>query len=117
MSKRAEPYAGIFAHIDFPDYKYKEYPKYVIRPNDKKKLIVASHAEELAFLQELPEGAEMPPDPVVRERDDLAAKLAIMQQEMNALKLKMAETAQPQAPPPMPPPEQKSPVKQGALSK
>lgn len=52
MAKARQQYLGVYGNIDFPDYKFEEYPKVVGYRDDKKTdpIIVADAKEEVEFI-------------------------------------------------------------------
>jgi hypothetical protein len=84
-------YQGVFAKIEFPPYKYVEYPKW-IQNNEGKDVIVQSQQEELRVRGEL-----VSADAVIgieAERDLLAKQVAELQARLE----KMAPPEAPKAP-------------------
>lgn len=72
----AAPFAGVFEKMEFPPYKFVEYPKWITLA-DKSRRLVQNQREELALVAEISEdGAK---DPVVE------AKIAAEQREAKAL--------------------------------
>lgn len=52
MAKHRQQYLGVFEHMDFPEYKFEEYPKVVGYRDEKKQvpIVVANPKEEVEFI-------------------------------------------------------------------
>lgn len=78
---------GIYSHIKFPAYEYKEYPKWVTKPNGQK-VVVQDAREELLTAAE-PSGVDVENvNPIVAERDKLAQEVAMLRAQMAADRVK-----------------------------
>lgn len=86
----SQTYSGPYAHIKFPGYVFKEYPKWIKGPLGKP-IIVKNQQEEVQNQFETINGIELPADPLVRERDALAGQVAILKQENAAKDLMFQE--------------------------
>ena len=87
MAKRQQVFEGPYMNIDFPDYEFQEYPKWVkTRRTDADgksiMVIVNSKNEELKLIDEIVPIEEL--DSVQLERDLLAKNLDLAQQETRA---------------------------------
>ena len=87
MAKARQQYLGVYENMDFPDYKFQEYPKVVGYKDDKKKdpIIVASPKEEVEFITTGFPGAH------VSREDELQAELDRKAMELDAAKQQLAE--------------------------
>jgi hypothetical protein len=91
----SEQFKGIYGKIEFPPYKFAEYPKMVTLADGVTQRIVANQREELALIAELgPDG--MHQDPVVEakikaenEAGTLRAQLQKRDEEFAELKAKL----------------------------
>lgn len=70
-------------NMDFPDYEFKEYPKWVTLKNGKQ-VIAANQHEELRLLSMVEEDGSDVLDPVAAERDALAEKVAELNDKLAA---------------------------------
>ncbi len=98
---------GIYASMKFPDYKYQEYPKWVVK-NTGERIVVSNQAEELRVRSEIPEErpqteVERERNAISKERDELAQQIAKLHEEMSILKNQALPKA-PAALPPLPTP-------------
>lgn len=71
---------GIYESHDFPTYTFQEYPKMVKLANGET-IVVHSKNEELRRMADIV-GAPATDDPIVQERDALAAKVAELQAQL-----------------------------------
>lgn len=93
---------GVYASMKFPPYKYHEYPKRVFDCRGQR-VSVADQAAELRVKAEIPEArpqteVERERDAIVSERDALANQVLKMQEDMAAMRAKMAPPAAPVPP-------------------
>jgi hypothetical protein len=77
----------IFSNMEFPAYRFQEYPKWITL-GDGRRVIVESAKEELTEISKEPPQAS---NPLVDERNALAAKVAERDQELADLKAKLAK--------------------------
>jgi|FreactcultuFSWF8_1027224.scaffolds.fasta_scaffold00975_5 hypothetical protein len=87
-------YKGVYAKINFPPYKFSEFPK-AVKNWDGKTVIVNNQREELAHIASQPDAE---PDPVLVEKNNLAEQLAKQTVEMEAMKKQLADLLAAQAP-------------------
>lgn len=82
MAKAKQSYLGVFEHMDFPDYKFQEYPKVVgYRDEAKRDPIVVNDArEEVEFITTGSPGAHIP------REEELEAELKKRQVELEEAK-------------------------------
>lgn len=86
----SQTYAGPYAHMKFPPYVFKEYPKWITR-EDGKRMLVKNQQEEIQNQMEVIDGKAQIADPVVRERDALAGQVALFKSQGEAKDLLLAE--------------------------
>jgi hypothetical protein len=79
---------SVFEKMKFPPYSFREYPK-MIRTSEGKEIIVQTQREELAFAAL--GGTKYEEDPVVAEKNRLAAEVAIKDQALAEMQAQMAE--------------------------
>ena len=98
MSRRQAPYAGVYENIDFPEYRYQEFPKMLLDPDGKplrdehgKEIIVNSIHEELRAM----DGRKTLASPAKRESEieNLKLELAAKDAEIAKLAPKTAKPA------------------------
>ena len=82
MAKAKQSYLGVFENMDFPDYKFQEYPKVVgYRDEAKRDPIVVNDArEEVEFITTGSPGAHIP------REEELEAELKKRQVELEEAK-------------------------------
>jgi hypothetical protein len=87
MAKAKQQYLGVYENMDFPDYKFMEYPKVVGYRDDKKNIpiIVADAREEVEFITTGSPGAH------ISREDELQAELERKAVELEAAKKQLAE--------------------------
>lgn len=87
MAKARQQYLGVYENIDFPEYKFQEYPKVVGYKDEKKKepIIVADAREEVEFITTGSPGAH------ISREDELQAELDRKAMELEAAKKQLAE--------------------------
>jgi len=87
MARQRQPYMGIYENMDFPPYKYEEYPKVVGYRDEKKRdpIIVADPREEVEFITKGAPGAH------ISREDELQAELERKAVELEAAKKQLAE--------------------------
>lgn len=98
MASAKHIYMGIYENMEFPEYEFRAYPKWVkTRRKDADgnpiSVVVESQAEELRLIDELVPVEEA--DAVAKERDQLAEQNLRMAKELAELRAK----AEPSAPP------------------
>jgi len=84
---KAKAYLGVFEHMEFPDYKFEEYPK-VVGYRDKERMtpiIVNDAKEEIDFITTGGPGA------VKTKEDELKAELDRKQLELDQAKMMLEE--------------------------
>ena len=89
MAKQRQQYLGVYENMDFPDYKYSEYPKVVGYRDDKKKdpIIVADAKEEVEFITTGAPGAHKTrEDELNEELERKALELEIAKKELETIK-------------------------------
>jgi hypothetical protein len=88
-------YEGTFGRLDFPDYQYREFPKWA-RKGGKEQLVY-SKKEELDFLTNTPaDSGNLTPEalhPLQAENQDLAQAVADKDAEIAKLREQLAKTA------------------------
>lgn len=87
MAKARQQYLGVYENIDFPAYKFQEYPK-VVGYKDEKKLdpiIVGDAREEVEFITTGSPGAH------ISREDELQAELDRKAMELEAARKQLAE--------------------------
>ena len=88
MKKAPKPFMGQYENMDFPEYKFQEFPKMVLLkeplPDGTTSIIVNSHAEELRAVEEIVQVKTF--DNVVAQRDNLQKLLEETQKQLAALK-------------------------------
>lgn len=100
------PYQGVYASMDFPPYVYKEFPKYVKRPDGREK-VCENAREELDFMADAVD-TRQPPSALEAERDKLASTLEDKDAELAAANSAIAQlkaemkALEAKAPPPAP---------------
>ena len=87
MARARQQYMGVYENMDFPEYKFQEYPKVVGYKDDKKKepIIVADAREEVEFITTGSPGAH------ISREDELQAELDRKAMELEAAKKQLAE--------------------------
>lgn len=80
---KVRPYLGVYENMEFPEYKFQEYPKVVGYKDDKKQvpIIVGDAKEEVEFITKGEPGA------FKSREDELEAEL-----ERKAVELELAKT-------------------------
>jgi ribosomal protein L5 len=102
VTKQPKPYMGVYESIDFPEYKYQEYPKMLyLKEKDEhgnpKQKIVYNQAEELRAIDEIVPIKDY--NAVAEEKRKLEEQLAIAQKQLEGLTAqKPAEEAKPASP-------------------
>jgi len=85
--KAPKPFAGLYETMEFPEYKYQEYPKYVkLKKRDEQgrdHIIVNNHAEELRAIEDLVTVSTF--DTVLRAKEKAEQELAVLQKQLTAL--------------------------------
>ena len=85
--KAPKPYAGLYETMEFPEYKYQEYPKYVkLKKKDEQgrdHMIVNNHAEELRAIEDLVTVSTF--DTVLRAKEKAESELLLLQRQLDAL--------------------------------
>jgi hypothetical protein len=87
MAKARQQFLGVYENMDFPPYKFEEYPK-VVGYRDVKKtdpIIVADAREEVEFITKGSPGAH------ISREDELQAELERKAVELEAAKKQLAE--------------------------
>lgn len=87
MAKARQQYLGVYENIDFPAYKFQEYPK-VVGYKDEKKLdpiIVGDAREEVEFITTGSPGAH------ISREEELQAELDRKAMELEAARKQLAE--------------------------
>jgi hypothetical protein len=87
MSKTPLPYAGVYEKLDFPEYRYQEYPK-MVRLKKKNEhgqdhVIVHNHAEELRAVEEIVTVSTF--DTVLKQKEVAEQQLALLQKQLSAM--------------------------------
>jgi hypothetical protein len=87
MAKARQQYLGVYENMDFPDYKFEEYPKVVGYRDEKKTIpiIVGNAKEEVEFITTGSPGAH------ISREDELQAELERKAVELEAAKKQLAE--------------------------
>lgn len=87
MARAKQQFMGVFENMDFPEYKFQEYPKVVGYKDEKKKdpIIVADAREEVEFITTGSPGAH------ISREDELQAELDRKAMELEAAKKQLAE--------------------------
>jgi hypothetical protein len=85
--KAPKPYTGLYETMEFPEYKYQEYPKYVkLKKKDEQgrdHLIVNNHAEELRAVEEIVTVSTF--DTVLKAKEKVEQELALLQKQLAVL--------------------------------
>ncbi len=87
MAKARQQFLGVYANMEFPEYKFEEYPK-VVGYRDEKKcdpIIVADAKEEVQFITTGSPGAH------ISREDELQAELERKAVELEQAKKQLAE--------------------------
>lgn len=84
---RANLFLGVYGNMDFPDYKFSEYPKVVGYRDEKKEnpIIVLNPKEELEFISNGEKGV------FVSAEDELKAELARKDVELELARKQLEE--------------------------
>jgi hypothetical protein len=87
MAKARQQFLGVYENMDFPDYKFVEYPKVVGYRDEKKTdpIIVADAKEEVEFITTGSPGAH------ISREDELQAELERKAVELEQAKKQLAE--------------------------
>lgn len=87
MAKAKQNFLGVFEHMDFPEYKFQEYPKVVGYSDEAKQkpIIVNDAREEVEFITTGSPGAHIP------REEELAAELKLRETELAEAKKMLAE--------------------------
>ena len=87
MAKARQQYLGVYANMEFPEYKFEEYPKVVGYRDEKKSdpIIVADAREEVQFITTGSPGAH------ISREDELQAELERKAVELEQAKKMLAE--------------------------
>ena len=87
MAKAKQQFLGVFENMDFPEYKYQEYPKVVgYRDEGKRDPIIVNNArEEVDFITTGSPGAHIP------REEELQAELKKRETELEEAKKLLAE--------------------------
>jgi hypothetical protein len=87
MARAKQQFLGVFENMDFPDYKFEEYPKVVGYRDDKKRdpIIVANAKEEVEFITTGSPGAH------ISREEEMQAELDRKVMELEAAKKQLAE--------------------------
>ena len=87
MARARQQYMGVYENMDFPEYKFQEYPKVVGYKDEKKRepIIVADAREEVEFITTGSPGAH------ISREDELQAELDRKAMELEAAKKQLAE--------------------------
>ena len=82
-----KPYLGVYEHMEFPEYQFREYPKMVhVKSPETGKVeerVVHNRAEELRAIDEIVQVKTY--DAVVKEKEELQAKLKLLEAQSAAL--------------------------------
>lgn len=91
------PFTGVYGNMEFPEYKFQEFPKLLKLPSGRE-VRVDNQREELNAIAEDEQIPKHDLSPVVAERDELAGKLAeaqdnhaAAQTELEKLQAELAE--------------------------
>jgi hypothetical protein len=87
MAKARQQYLGVYENMDFPDYKFEEYPKVVGYRDEKKTvpIIVGNAKEEVEFITTGSPGAH------ISREEELQAELDRAAMELEVAKKQLAE--------------------------
>ena len=87
MARQKQQFLGVYENMDFPPYKYEEYPKVVGYRDEKKRdpIIVADAKEEVQFITTGSPGAH------ISREEELQAELDRKAVELEAAKKMLAE--------------------------
>lgn len=87
MAKARQQFLGVYENMDFPDYKFQEYPKVVGYRDEKKTdpIIVGDARDEVAFITTGSPGAH------ISREDELQAELDRRAVELEEAKRQLAE--------------------------
>ena len=115
MSKPV-PYGGPYAQMEFPEYRYRDYPKMLvgkdgkplINPADGKEWVVNSATEELRAMSEVEVG--LTPVKAESEIKSLQNEKAALESQLEKLQRELAQMAQAAAPAQDTPPPEDPPI-------
>ncbi len=87
MAKARQQFLGVYENMDFPPYKFEEYPKVVGYRDEKKRdpIVVADAKEEVEFITTGSPGAH------ISREDELQAELERKAMELEVAKKQLAE--------------------------
>lgn len=87
MARQKQQFLGVYENMDFPPYKYEEYPKVVGYRDEKKRdpIIVADAKEEVQFITTGSPGAH------ISREEELQAELDRKAVELETAKKMLAE--------------------------
>ena len=87
MAKTRQQFLGVYANMEFPEYKFEEYPKVVGYRDEKKNdpIIVADAKEEVQFITTGSPGAH------ISREDELQAELDRKAVELEQARKQLAE--------------------------
>lgn len=87
MARAKQQFLGVFENMDFPDYKFQEYPKVVGYKDEKKRepIIVADAREEVEFITTGSPGAH------ISREEELQAELDRKAMELEVARKQLAE--------------------------
>jgi len=87
MAKARQQFLGVYENMDFPPYKFEEYPKVVGYRDEKKRdpIVVADAKEEVEFITTGSPGAH------ISREDELQAELERKATELEVAKKQLAE--------------------------
>lgn len=89
MARQNQPFLGVFERVDFPPYKFEEYPKVVGYRDEKKHdpIIVSNAKEEVEFITTGAPGAHKTrEDELNEELTRKALELEIAKKELETIK-------------------------------
>lgn len=100
---KVRPYLGVYENMDFPEYKFQEYPKVVGYKDEKKEIpiIVGDAKEEVEFITKGEPGAfKSREDELQAELDRKAVELELAKTQLAEMKAQkeLAESAKKAAP-------------------
>lgn len=87
MAKAKQQFLGVYENMDFPDYKFEEYPKVVGYKDEAKQfpIIVGNASEEVQFITTGSPGAH------ISKEDELKAELDRAAVELEQAKKQLAD--------------------------
>lgn len=99
MARPKQAYLGVFENMDFPAYKFEEYPKVVGYRDDKRTvpILVNDAREEVEFIsQGAPGAVKSREEELADEKEKMRIELELARNELEQLKAKQELQAKPE---------------------